>query len=263
MTAQRSVLFAVFLLSGFTGLIYESLWTHYLKLYLGHAAIAQSLVLATFMGGMALGAWLVSLLGPRLRNLLMAYALAEAAIGACALSFHDLFQRMEQWSFDTAFPALGSPGAVEWLQWGIAVALLAPPSIVLGATFPLMSGAVLRRFPGADGGNLAMLYFTNSIGAAIGVLVASFLLIGWLGLPGTLALGGMLNLVIASFTAGLARTPENAGAARVAVRAAPPKPEVPFAGIAPLFFAATRPSVPLLARAFVFSGLATRPRTSP
>lgn len=40
------VLVAVFALSGLSGLIYESLWTHYLKLFLGHAAYAQTLVLA-------------------------------------------------------------------------------------------------------------------------------------------------------------------------------------------------------------------------
>ena len=46
----------LFTISGFAGLIYESIWSHYLKLFLGHAAYAQSLVLAIFMGGMALGA---------------------------------------------------------------------------------------------------------------------------------------------------------------------------------------------------------------
>ena len=44
----------IFFLSGFCGLIYESIWSHYLKLFLGHAAYAQTLVLAIFMGGMAL-----------------------------------------------------------------------------------------------------------------------------------------------------------------------------------------------------------------
>lgn len=53
----RAVLFLLFALSGFSGLIYESIWTHYLKLLLGHAAYAQTLVLAIFMGGMAIGAW--------------------------------------------------------------------------------------------------------------------------------------------------------------------------------------------------------------
>ena len=54
---RRRSLFAVFVVSGFTGLIYESIWSHYLKLFLGHAAYAQTLVLAIFMGGMALGSW--------------------------------------------------------------------------------------------------------------------------------------------------------------------------------------------------------------
>ena len=63
------IVLLLFALSGFAGLIYESIWTHYLKLILGHAAYAQSLVLAIFMGGMALGAWLVSRLSGRLRNL--------------------------------------------------------------------------------------------------------------------------------------------------------------------------------------------------
>jgi len=48
--------FAIFVLSGFAGLIYQSIWSHYLGLFLGHAAYAQALVLAIFMGGMAAGA---------------------------------------------------------------------------------------------------------------------------------------------------------------------------------------------------------------
>src|SRR6195256_4297338 len=50
----------IFTVSGFSGLIYESIWSHYLKLFLGHAAYSQTLVLALFMGGMAIGSWLCS-----------------------------------------------------------------------------------------------------------------------------------------------------------------------------------------------------------
>ena len=53
---SRGAFYVLFTASGFAGLIYESVWTHYLKLFLGHAAYAQSLVLAVFMGGMAAGA---------------------------------------------------------------------------------------------------------------------------------------------------------------------------------------------------------------
>ena len=47
--------FVLFMVSGFSGLVYESIWSHYLRLFLGHAAYAQTLVLAILMGGMPLG----------------------------------------------------------------------------------------------------------------------------------------------------------------------------------------------------------------
>jgi hypothetical protein len=47
----RNVYICIFVFSGFSGLIYESILTHYLKLFLGHAAYAQTLVLAIFRGG--------------------------------------------------------------------------------------------------------------------------------------------------------------------------------------------------------------------
>ena len=63
--------YVLFTVSGFAGLIYESIWTHYLKLFLGHAAYAQSLVLVVFMGGMAAGAAWCARLSRRLANPLL------------------------------------------------------------------------------------------------------------------------------------------------------------------------------------------------
>src|SRR6187431_642946 len=71
----------LFLVSGFCGLIYESIWSHYLKLFLGHAAYAQTLVLVIFMGGMAIGAWACSNRSRLLARPLMAYAGVEAVLG--------------------------------------------------------------------------------------------------------------------------------------------------------------------------------------
>ena len=49
-------------------------------------------------------------------------------------------------------------------------------------TFPLMSAGILRIFPERPGRSVAMLYFTNILGAAAGVLASGFLLIRWVGL---------------------------------------------------------------------------------
>src|SRR5712671_4122804 len=207
------LLFALFALSGFTGLIYESVWSHYLKLFLGAAAFAQSFVLAAFMGGMALGAWLARRWSARLKNLLVAYGWIEAAIGVAALIFHESFVLLTQISLDHVIPALGSPSTVEIYKYSLCAVLIVPQTVLLGLTFPLLSGAIIRRGPEASGHHLAMLYFTNSIGAAAGALASAFLLLGWIGMPGTMRLAGALNLALAATVLALARRGEPAALA--------------------------------------------------
>ena len=191
------VFFALFTVSGFAGLIYESIWSHYLKLFLGHAAYAQTLVLSIFMGGMALGSWLVSRYTNRIRQLLLGYAIAELLIGILAVAFHGVFVSVTGWAFDSVLPALGGTGAVDFFKWGLASALILPASILLGTTFPLMSAGIMRVYPSEGGRALSMLYFTNSFGASVGVLASGFYLIERIGLPGAMLTAGLVNVSLA------------------------------------------------------------------
>ena len=209
----RSIFFALFTVSGFAGLIYESIWSHYLKLFLGHAAYAQTLVLALFMGGMAIGAWIASRYSGRWKNLLVAYAFTEAVIGLAALVFHEVFVAATGAAYTSVLPALGSAAAL--FKWTLAGALILPQSILLGMTFPLMSAGLIRRYPLGPGGSIAMLYFTNSFGAAIGVLASGFFMIGALGLPGTIRAAGWINLVLAALVWLLARGRDNGGQIKI------------------------------------------------
>jgi predicted membrane-bound spermidine synthase len=196
---NRRLFFIIFTVSGFSGLIYEAIWSHYLKLFLGHAAYAQTLVLAIFMGGMALGSWLMARYSHRLTNLLIAYAIVEGVIGLLGLVFHRTSIGVTAWAFDSVLPNLQSAAAAQLVKWSLGTLLILPQSILLGMTFPLMSGAVVRRFPEHSGATLAMLYFTNSLGAAVGVLISGFVLIDWVGLPGTIMTAGLLNVALALF----------------------------------------------------------------
>ena len=202
---MKRLYFALFTLSGFAGLIYESIWSHYLKLFLGHAAYAQTLVLAIFMGGMALGAWICSRYSARWKNLLLAYALTEGLIGVAALLFHDAFDGFLQFAYFTLIPSLGTAETVALFKWAAGALFILPQSILLGMTFPLMSAGIIRRYPEQPGATVAMLYFSNSIGAAVGVLVSGFVLIAWIGLPGTIRLAGVINLALALIVWRLAR----------------------------------------------------------
>ena len=195
--ARRRFLLAVFVVSGFTGLIYESIWSHYLKLFLGHAAYAQSLVLAIFMGGMALGSWVIARYSLRIQRLLLAYVVVEGVIGVLGLFFHQTFVAAYDFSFATAIPALPSAFWIHAYKWSLGALLIFPQSVLLGMTFPLISGGLIRRWPDRPGATLATLYFTNSLGAAIGVLVSGFVLIEAVGLPGTIRTAGLLNIALA------------------------------------------------------------------
>jgi MFS family permease len=182
-----------------------------------HAAYAQTLVLAIFMGGMAAGAWLVSRFTMRIPDLLRGYALAELGIGLLALVFHKVFQASTGWALESLFPAMGAGAAVDLVKWTLASLLILPASLLLGTTFPLMSAGVMRLYPETGGRALAMLYFTNSFGAALGVLASGFLLIRSVGLPGTILTAGLMNIVLALAVWGLTR-------AAPPVRPLPPQP---------------------------------------
>ena len=192
---SRSTFYLLFIASGFAGLIYESIWTHYLKLFLGHAAYAQSLVLAVFMGGMAVGAAATAKRSRRLANPLLGYAAVEAVIGILALVFHTVFVAATDWAHASLLPAMGGTAFLGKLL--LSCLLIVPQSVLLGATFPLMSAGLARAEPGRAGESIAMLYFANSLGAAAGVLASGFVLIAWVGLPGTLTVAGGINLLLA------------------------------------------------------------------
>src|SRR5262245_17106243 len=178
------LLYIVFVLSGAAGLIYESIWTRYLGLFVGHSAYAQVIVLVIFLGGMSLGAYLVGRRTTRIERPLVWYAVVEVATGALGLAFHDVFVAVTALVYDHVFPSVGLGAAQTAIKWSVAAALILPQSILLGMTFPLMSAGVVRRVPERSGRALAMLYFTNSAGAALGVLVAGFWLVEYAGLPG-------------------------------------------------------------------------------
>lgn len=132
MTKNKFLLFYVllFFASGFSGLIYESIWSHYLKLFLGHAAYAQTLVLSFFMGGLAIGGYWVSRVEKRIPNLLIGYALVELVVGVFALLFHETFSLVTGLAYNVLIPGIPSSTIVELLKWALALLLVLPQSIL-------------------------------------------------------------------------------------------------------------------------------------
>src|SRR5207244_4176454 len=160
---MRTLLYVVFVISGAAGLVYESIWTRYLGLFVGHSAYAQVLVLVIFLGGMSGGALLAVRRSERVSQPLLWYAIVELAVGIIGLVFHDLFVWVTRTAYDSIFPALGPGSAHTFVKWAIAALLILPQSVLLGATFPLMTAGALRRFPQRAGRTISLLYFANSL----------------------------------------------------------------------------------------------------
>jgi predicted membrane-bound spermidine synthase len=212
MTA-RWILYLLFFLSGAAALVYETLWARYLGLFVGHSAYAQIIVLAIFLGGMGVGAIFAGRHSARLTDPLAWYARIELIIGLFGVLFHPTFR----WATDVAYgfllPGAGSGPGVHAIKWTIAALAILPQSALLGTTFPLMAAGVLRRLGDQPGRTLSILYFANSLGAAVGALAAGFWLIALAGLPGTLVAAGGLNVVAAAGAFAVAATHPAASAA--------------------------------------------------
>jgi predicted membrane-bound spermidine synthase len=246
MPASRVVLLFAFFLSGAAGLIYEVVWSRYLALFVGHNAEAQVLVIALFLGGMSLGAAATGARSRRLARPLLVYAGAEVLLAGFGLSFHFVFELLTQNAYASLFPSLPGPTAISIYKWLVASLLIFVPSLILGTTFPLLAAGALRRFPRRPGETIAALYFANSFGGAIAILVAGFLLIGLAGLVGTLVTAAVLNLTAAGGAFAVYRTATRP--AQTAPATGPDEPpaagmdEPPVSGPEPRPGAATTPA---------------------
>ena len=202
----------LFFVSGASGLIYEVLWTRQLGLIFGVSTYAIATVLATFMGGLALGSYLGGQWVDRARSPLRIYAILEAGVGLYALALPMLFAGLRPlyislYGLDVSYAVFSFGRAV------LAGLVLLVPTTLMGATFPVLVRFWVRSHDDVGRGT-GLLYFVNTAGAIVGCLLAGFVLIERLGLRGTTHVAAATNLLLAVVALWLARTPT--GAARPA-----------------------------------------------
>ena len=187
---------ALFILSGATSLVYQSVWARQLHLVFGTSTFAISTVLAAFMGGLCAGGLLGAGLADSTRRPLRVYALLEAGIALFAMAFPWLLSTLKPlvsagWSGGTEEP--GSSGF--WVGLVVSALLLAPTT-AMGATLPLLARFAMTD-PSRAGARLSLLYGVNTVGAVCGALVGGFVLLPALGITATTLVAVALNLGVA------------------------------------------------------------------
>jgi len=187
----------VFVFSGALGLIYQIVWFKYLSLFLGNTTYAQTIVLATFMGGLAIGSSLWGRKSDRVKRPLQLYALLEIGIGLYCF-FYPNFLHFLQNGFISIIVSSQLPSgstSVLLLKLLISLCTLLLPTILMGGTLPVLVRFISQRIEEA-GKTIAILYFLNSLGAVLGSLLAGFFLIRILGLQLTIYVTAVTNLFI-------------------------------------------------------------------
>lgn len=198
-----AVLYTIFFASGTSALIFETLWFRQAGLALGNSVWASSLVLAGFMGGLAMGNAVAARYGARLGNPVRAYAIAEAAIALTGVGLVYLFPILGVALAPWLRPLLDLPWILNPLRLVIAFVLLLIPSTAMGITLPVLTKALMGHDP-HFGAVLGRLYGWNTLGAAIGAIVADTYLVGAYGVRGTALMAGALNMLAATVSMWLA-----------------------------------------------------------
>jgi predicted membrane-bound spermidine synthase len=192
---ERLLLSVIVLWSGATALLFETLWFRLVGLALGNSVATASLVLTSFMAGMAAGSALAARIGDRVSRPLRAYAALELLIGASAASLVLALPASAPLLAPLLQPLLGTP-ALGLVRLSVSGLLLFLPSVGMGATLPLLVRAFSaggRRF----GASLGWLYGWNTLGAMAGALCETPL-VGALGIRGAGLAGVALSLATAA-----------------------------------------------------------------
>ena len=195
MKLRSGVFLSLVFLSGAAGLVYQMVWFRQLRLVFGLSTAAHAAVLAVFLGGLgAGGAWL-GRRADRSRNPLLLYGNLEILVALTAAAT-PLLLRLARWLYlmTGGEMQLGFVGATV-VRGLVTVFVLAAPTVLLGGTLPALvrayevEGDIRRR-------RTAIAYGVNTMGAVVGVCLATFFLVEILGEVKTLLLAAATSGIV-------------------------------------------------------------------
>ncbi|HSE97585.1 MAG TPA: fused MFS/spermidine synthase, partial [Blastocatellia bacterium] len=189
------IILLCFFASGTSGLIYQVVWVRELVLVFGATTFAVSTVLTAFMGGLALGSFIVGRRSRMVTRPLRLYGLIEIGIGLYGLAVPLIFALLPsiyhpiwQW-LHLSFLALS---VIRFMFAGLVLVL---PTALMGATLPVLASYYARE-PDRIGLRVGSLYSLNTFGAVCGAFGTGFILIPSFGMIATTAIAAVTNILL-------------------------------------------------------------------
>jgi spermidine synthase len=190
------IVLLAFALSGFASLVYEITWSRVLAMILDSSTYAFTIMLVTFLTGIALGSFFMSRVVDRLTRPLLAFILLESAVGASAFAGLFLFPELP-YLFVLFYRSFsGSLPLIFLAKLLLAAGVMILPTFLIGALFPLvvkMYTTNLNRV----GQSIGKVYSLNTIGCILGSFGGGFIFVPLMGIRNSLLLAVGLNLFLA------------------------------------------------------------------
>ena len=231
------MLYFLFFCSGLSGLIYQVVWVRVFGNVFGNTVYSASVVVAVFMLGLGAGSYLGGAWSDRQYTAhperpLRAYGYLEIAIAAMGLVIAFVLPHLDRVSVLVTSYGQDANGwyvitpASYAARAGIAVALLTPISLLMGATLTLLIRHLVRSDIEAQGRRIALFYAVNTAGAAVGCFLTDFALVPAWGLRNTQFIAVAFNIVAGVGAILLVRLkPDTTGATGAALTLSGPRKE--------------------------------------
>ncbi|HEY7159772.1 MAG TPA: fused MFS/spermidine synthase, partial [Acidobacteriota bacterium] len=187
----RIYYFLIFILTGFSALTYQIVWQRILTNFTGADALSVTLVVGAFMGGLGFGSLFGGYAADRLpaEKRVSLFALTQAGIACFAIIspwfYYDLLYL--QFGFIAKYPLLMILTLFISLLW---------PTFLMGLSLPLLAKTLTHKIEKASEVT-GYLYGFNTLGAAIGALITTWLIVRRVGLNGAIEVGAVLNFIAA------------------------------------------------------------------
>ncbi|MDZ7358398.1 MAG: fused MFS/spermidine synthase [candidate division KSB1 bacterium] len=187
----------LFGLSGFVSLAYEVVWTRALIFFVSSTTYSFTIILTTFLVGIALGSLIVARYVDRFNRLMVWFSSFELIIAIAALATIPLLLHLHSiqlWL--TKFLPSTSWTGISLQLFFTAFAILIVPTLCMGAAFPIVNRIYVESVA-TVGQGVGTAYMANTIGAIFGSFMAGFIIIPILGLNPSILLLACINLIIA------------------------------------------------------------------
>ncbi len=185
--------------SGFISMVYELTWIRLLTTLLGSSTYSFSVMLIAFIGGIALGGWIISIMIGRVKNLMFLLAICQAGAALFMLATLPLYEWLPYYLWKLSMLLSNTPENFPlflFYEFLFCFALMIIPTTFSGMSLPVVAKIAAGDMK-ALGKNAGNVFSLNTIGAVAGAVVTGLIFIPLLGIKQSIELGVALNAVLA------------------------------------------------------------------